>query len=91
MKPALRQLIRRWIWLVLACCLIIDADLGMAAISGGDVLRVDQQGRWIAGGDPQLWVPILGFLFIQGVLIFLQIRLHEPPPIQTCIPDVSHR
>jgi hypothetical protein len=81
--------ILRWvIWLILACCAAIDGMLGEAAIlGGGDVGFVDADGKFaLPLANPKLWLPIIGFVVIQGFLIFALIRLRhtskgQPPTV----------
>ena len=79
MHPGTRRLVRSCIWVALGCCLILDGALGEAAISGvGDVGYFDESGYFkFPGPEPRLWLPIAGFIVLQGILIFGLIRLRE--------------
>jgi len=74
-----RKLLRRICWFALACCGLVDAAMGEGAISGCcDVGFVDPSGHFaLPGPDPELWLPIAGFVVIQGFLILAIIRLRE--------------
>jgi hypothetical protein len=79
MNPSLRHLVRALTWLTLACCFLADGYLGEAAIFSGDRISVDERGNWLAEGpQTHLWLPIAGFLILQGILIFAAIRLRDP-------------
>jgi hypothetical protein len=90
MNPALRQLIRWSVWLVLVICFLLDAELGEAAISGvGDVGFIEN-GMWVMpAADPSPWLPILGFIILQSILFFAVIRLREPKSAP-CPPSPMH-
>ena len=82
------MLLRRGIWFILACCAVLDGVLGEAAISGYEhaaFVRADQ--KWaFPQAQPELWLPIMGFVAIQGFLVFVLIRLrHADSRISTRI------
>jgi hypothetical protein len=79
MSQSSRKLLRRISWLALACCGLLDGALGEAAISGCcDVFFMDESGKIIwPRPEPELWLPIIGFVVIQGFLILALIRLRE--------------
>lgn len=79
MSKPLRTLLRCGIWLLMACCAVLDGVLGEAAISGyGCLIYWDAAGNLILPQPrPELWVPILGLILVQGLLVVALIRLRE--------------
>ena len=78
-SPDLRKFVRACIWLALACCLMVAAGLGEAAISGCCDVGYWKNGRVVfPGPEPELWLPICLFVIVQGVLVFALIRLRHP-------------
>jgi len=78
-SETLRKFVRNCIVIALICCAILDVALGEAAISGtGDVAYWDQGNLVFPHAQPELWLPIFGFVVVQGVLVFALIRLREP-------------
>jgi hypothetical protein len=66
---------------MLGCCLILDGVLGEGANSGCcDVGYVDQYGKWaLPGPEPKLWIPIVGLILLQAIMIVALIRLRRNP------------
>jgi len=79
MSELTRKFVRRCVWSVLVVCVVFDAALGEAAISGsGDVGYQKADGTWsFPGPDPTLWRWIVGFILIQGAFILAIIRLRD--------------
>jgi hypothetical protein len=45
-----------------------------------------KNGHWVfPQPEPKLWLPICGFVLIQGVLVFALIRLRQPKPDRASI------
>jgi hypothetical protein len=80
MSSSTRKGIRCVIWSLLALCAALDELLAEGAISGlGDVAYVDAEGNWeFPRAEPKLWLPIAGFILLQGLLVFALLRLREP-------------
>ncbi len=80
MQSGRRNIIRLVIWIVLVCCLMLDAAIGETAISGCcDVGLWD--GRWVMPeAKPELWFPAFVFVLAQGAMIAALIRLRPVPP-----------
>lgn len=83
----MRRLVRLTITVALACCLLLDVALAEGAISGCcDVGYFDANGRLVfPGPEPALWLPIAGFVILQGILVFVLIRLRRSRPDHTPI------
>ena len=74
-----RQLARWCCWALLISCFLLDASLGNVAISGGHSGHLDANGHWLfSTSEPELWLPISGFLIFQGGLVVALIRLRQP-------------
>lgn len=86
MGIGVRQVVRRYIWALLAVTLLLDAGLGEAAISGCcDVFPLDRYGRWESSyTEPALWLPVGGLILSQSILVLALIRL-RPKPTQISV------
>jgi hypothetical protein len=73
-------MLRVLIWVALSICLLLDGALAQDAISpGGCMIYMDKDWNWIPPkSSPHIWLWIAGFVLLQGVLIFAQIRLRSP-------------
>lgn len=89
-----REFVRACIWMGLAICLLLDVGMAEMAITGGqgDVGYVDDLGHFaMPEPEPRLWFPIVAIVILQGLLVFIQIRLRAPRPAQPQIfPNVHN-
>jgi hypothetical protein len=75
----LRKLIRDAIWMIMAVSLFFDAALADYAISPvWCIFFSDEDGHWTSPKPPpEAWIVVLGFILLQGGLIFALIRLRS--------------
>jgi hypothetical protein len=80
MSSARRKKLRRLVWTGLIITLLWDGWLEADAISpGGCWLGFDMFGRIIESRSAVVvWLPIVGLVLLQGILVLALIRLREP-------------
>lgn len=86
MSATYSSLARLLVGCILAICFLLGAELGQLAIFGDGHLWIENDGKFNRSlGDPDLWLPILGFVFVQGILVSVWIRLRRQSPTRTSI------
>jgi hypothetical protein len=96
MRPPYIRFARFIIGCILGVFFLIDVKMIETALFGGfnffdlNHAIAENLNDKTAVEDPDLWRPILGLVFLQGVLVFVWLRLRRQSPTKTSIaPTIS--